>query len=155
MTESDEKMSGEEHPMGGDHQVEVTRVQLRLPQTMRPRLATLASDTETSEVIGGWEVRPADHEATLTTPGDKVDTGDKGDDVTSSSNKTNPTNTTTSDKSSVSTNTVSFMPDMIDLSLFINYHGVICHVVNIIPITVNSTVIHFWLRCIMKYSRGY
>ena len=158
VTESDEKMSGEEQPMGGDHQVEVTRVQLRLPATMRPRLATLASDTETSEtseVIGGWEVRPADHEATLTTPGDKVDSGDKCDDVTTSSNKTNPTNTTTSDKSSVSTNTVSFMPDMIDLSLFINYHGVICHVVNIIPITVNSTVIHFWLRWIMKHCRGY
>ena len=121
MTESDEKMSG--------GPVEVTRVQMRLPVTMRPRLATLASDTD-KEAIGGWEVRP--DQATLT-PGD---TSDKGDDVTTASVATSKTNTTNTagDKSSVSTNTVSFMPGMIDLSLFINY-GVICHVVNIIPIT--------------------
>ena len=131
MTESDEKMSGEEHPMSGGP-VEVTRVQMRLPVTMRPRLATLASDTD-KEAIGGWEVRP--DQAPLT-PGDSGDTGDKGDDVTTASVATSKTNTTntTGDKSSVSTNTVSFMPGMIDLSLFINC-GVICHVVNIIPIT--------------------
>lgn len=135
MTESDEKMSGEEHPMGGGvsgEPVEVTRVQVRLPVTMRPRLATLAPDTD-KEAIGGWEVRP--DQAPLT-PGVRGNTGDKGDDVTAASVATSKTNTTntTGDKSSVSTNTVSFMPGMIDLSLFINC-GVICHVVNIIPIT--------------------
>ena len=103
--ESDDKMSGDA--------VEVTRVQMRLPVTMRPRLATLTSDTDTevssscevTQEVGGWEVRP---EATLT-PGDRVDSGDKSDDVTAVTiTKTNTTNTT-SDKSSVSTNTVSFM----------------------------------------------
>ena len=131
-TESDEKMSGEP--------VEVTRVMMRLPVTMRPRLATLTSDTDTevsscevTSEVGGWEVRP---EAALT-PGDRVDSGDKSDDVTAGPliNKTNTTNTT-SDKSSVSTNTVSLMPAMIDLSLYIN-HGVICHV-NIIPIKLST-----------------
>ena len=104
--ESDDKISGDS--------VEVTRVQMRLPVTMRPRLATLTSDTDTevsscevTSEVGGWEVRP---EATIT-PGDRVDTGDKSNDVTSERvtiTKTNTTNTT-SDKSSVSTNTVSFM----------------------------------------------
>ena len=141
-TESDEKMSGEP--------VEVTRVMMRLPVTMRPRLATLTSDTDTevsscevTSEVGSWEVRP---EATLT-PGDRVDSGDKSDDVTAGPviNKTNTTNTT-SDKSSVSTNTVSLMPAMIDLSLFIN-HAVICHV-NTISIKLSteqyifSTIVH-------------
>ena len=149
-TESDDKMSGEP--------VEVARVTMRLPVTMRPRLATLTSDTDTevsscevTSEVGGWEVRP---EATLT-PGDRVDGGDKSDDVTAgpvTSCKTNTTNTT-SDKSSVSTNTVSFMPAMIDLSLFIN-HAVICHV-NIIPIKLFNRTKHFFqLRCMDHGTRN-
>ena len=124
--------------------VEVTRVQMRLPVTMRPRLATLNSDTDevsslgNSEVteVGGWEVRSetGGQGGQLTpslNPGDNVDGGDTGTDGNTvsvvTSNKTN----TTGDKSSVSINTVSCMPAKIDLSVFIN-RGVICLVNNIL-----------------------